>query len=215
MFLPNNHLMARIRALLYEAFILDLDIIIVWIPAHIGIKGNETADYLAKLAIRDGILISSNLPVLDIVAATSSKARDRAKNFLTMQFAKKGISYFKYKLFTLTNNWFHNLEADRISVTSICRIRFGHCNTSTILYRFGLKTSPLCRCGEGNEDVNHIFLKCPLYSSARSTLMNKLKDLKDLNIHSPLINIYQVLSIPTLSIANVLQHFLRTTELHL
>lgn len=57
-FLPNNYLVGRIRSLLSKASIMGLDVILIWIPAHVGIKGNETADRLAKQAISCGHLVS-------------------------------------------------------------------------------------------------------------------------------------------------------------
>lgn len=46
--------MARIRALLANASMTGLDIVLIWIPAHVGIKDNEIADRLAKQAISCG-----------------------------------------------------------------------------------------------------------------------------------------------------------------
>lgn len=89
LFLPNNYVVARIRTLLFRASALGLDVTIVWIPAHVGILGNETADQLAKLAIRFGDPLPSCLPVTDILTIPNAKCKSRSKQSLILRLLER------------------------------------------------------------------------------------------------------------------------------
>lgn len=49
-----DYLILALKNKLRSAFLQDLDVILIWILAHVGILGNETADYLAKEATCQG-----------------------------------------------------------------------------------------------------------------------------------------------------------------
>lgn len=207
---PTNYVVAHIRSLLFDAFSVGLDIFLIWIPAHVGIIGNETVDRLAKMAIRSGDLLKSALPSSDIATVASEKARKRTKKYLTSLFSEKGIVYFEKNLFTPEKPWFYKMSLDRCAIATVSRLRSGHCNTKTVLFRFGLIDSPMCQCGRSVENIKHIFLDCPRYELARSTPFNKLRDL---NI--PLTDIYPLLCKPTHAIATAIARFLHKSELRL
>lgn len=96
--------MARIRSLLYRAFLLGLNVDVVWIPAHVGIVGNETVDRLAKLAIKYGDLITSNLPISDLLTVSTLKSREHARSYLVNLFQKKGVNYYNHNFFNLSKH---------------------------------------------------------------------------------------------------------------
>lgn len=50
---------------------------------------------------------------------------------------------------------------DRRHITTIIRMRSGHCLTKEHLHKIGIKDSPYCECGQ-IQDINHIFLECPI-----------------------------------------------------
>lgn len=197
----------KVRSLLFEAFSLGLDISLIWIPAHVGIIGNETADRLAKIAIRYGDLLKSSLPSSDIVTIASAKARNRTKRYLTSLFSKKGIKYFEKNLFNPNKPWFYKMYLERSIITSMSRLRSGHCNSKALLFRFD---SPMCQCGRSIENISHIFVNCPRFEEARGTLLNKLRDL---DIPHPLEDIYPLLCKPSHATATAIAHFLHKFDL--
>lgn len=114
---------------------MGLDIMLIWIPAHVGIKGNEVADKLAKRAISRGHLVTPNLPTTDIMAIANVKARNRSKRFFLKIFSEKGIKYFEHNLLESTKAWFTNINVDRSVITTTCRFRSGHYNSRELLFR--------------------------------------------------------------------------------
>ncbi|GBN33807.1 hypothetical protein AVEN_128332-1 [Araneus ventricosus] len=122
-----------------------------WVKAHIGIKGNEIADTLAKEATTDGI--PANLPF--------------PKSFLKKQLLQLSLSRWQAE-------W-DNGETGR-SVYSIIPkiankqlhwsrecIQFAtsHGPFPSYLKRFGLHSTDYCGCGE-RENPLHYATRCPL-----------------------------------------------------
>ena len=58
----------------------------------------------------------------------------------------------------------------RQTVTTIARLRTGHCGLNHYLHRFGLRTSPYCECRQGKETVEHYLLECRKYNEQRQKL---------------------------------------------
>ena len=62
-------------------------------------------------------------------------------------------------------------------VTSILRLRIGHCSLRAHLYRLNLVDSPNCACGSP-ESIEHVLLFCPKYYSSRVQLRQSLLTLR-------------------------------------
>ncbi|KAL6421606.1 hypothetical protein ACFW04_014224 [Cataglyphis niger] len=146
-----------IKQKLYEIKSAGFENSIVWIPAHSGILGNKTADYLAKKAI--------------------SKCQiyyDPTIKFLKNQGNRKGVKYFSSFEITTLKPWFYKLKLNQESIVTICRLRSDHYTLNYSLHRCNLVADPSCSCGSPKQDADHTFWSCPHYKEQRKSLLSQL-----------------------------------------
>src|SRR5947207_3362309 len=140
-----------------------------WVPSHMGIQGNETADTEAKQAARDK-LQHTQLPRRKLKAAQvteinrhtvqSSRAQWIVRRANTLRATKTGIKIYG--------------ELTRKQATTLARLRSGHCGLNSYLHRFSIIEDPACDCGHRSETVQHYLLDCKNYNEPRDKLRTKV-----------------------------------------
>ena len=109
--------------------------VIQWIPSHCGIEGNEQADKMAKLGGKEEQENNSVLP---------SEMKTIIKTLHKMP-----QQYDSYHLLS------------RSQQTIIFRLRTGHNRLNQHLFRkMRIVPSPMCPCGEAEQDTAHILQEC-------------------------------------------------------
>uniref|UniRef100_A0A1B6LNL6 Reverse transcriptase domain-containing protein n=1 Tax=Graphocephala atropunctata TaxID=36148 RepID=A0A1B6LNL6_9HEMI len=172
--LPNQQ--SIILSVVYELITSKKNIVVQWIPAHIGIIGNEKADKLAKEAIIDGIKYDElHIPLDDFNANQKryyfSKCNESFKSTNKAKWYKKIVdSVPKYP-------WFKHVKFKRWEIINLTRMRFGHANVNSSLFNIGKYFTPMClQCTLGhNETLEHIFVICPAYDYARKQCFNEIR----------------------------------------
>ena len=127
--------------------------ILQWIPAHIGVSGNEKADQLAKSG---SLLPQPDYPL------TYPETKTLIRNvFKTTWIAQ--------------NNGYRSSQdpvgkLDRAEQAVIHRLRTGHCRLKSHLSRIGCSDSPECPCGSAQQTPVHILQDCKLFSKQRNEM---------------------------------------------
>ncbi|GBO29721.1 putative RNA-directed DNA polymerase from transposon X-element, partial [Araneus ventricosus] len=134
----------------------SFNIIFCWVPSHVGISGNETADAIAKFA---SAVLPRALPYVDV------------KKF----FVSHLFSLWQQKWDLLTNNKLHSVKPSiglwpslpiRQVDVKLSRLRIGHTRFTHKYLIFG-ERAPVCPTCHQNFTVHHILIECPSFNSHR------------------------------------------------
>ena len=96
---------------------------------------------------------------------------------------QKGVNYFKYLCSGKKMSWYQGYNLAREYIVTMNRIRANHYNLAESLARVNIIENSQCKCGEYEEDIDHVVWQCKEYESQRATL---LKHLKKMGMHLPL-----------------------------
>ena len=119
--------------------------VLQWIPAHCGIKGNEHADRLAKQGANMG---QEKLPITLKQNKTIMKNMFRAKNI---------------------PDDYHIL--DRAGQVTLFRLRTSHNRLNSHMHRkMNIVPSSLCTCRTEDQTTQHILQRCPAYQHLRQQI---------------------------------------------
>jgi len=165
------------------------DVVLAWVPSHVGLAGNEEADTLAK----DGLKIEeiNGTAYLEGKEINSLIREEIIKRWQTeYDLERKGLFYKNIE--PQVSTAIKYIDYPRKREVQISRLRFGH-----VLSRSWLKTmkkceSDLCPVCQIPETIEHIILECK-----NQNISNKLK-LKCQEEKVP-FNIRNVLAITTIA----------------
>ena len=129
---------------------LTQELTLQWVPAHVGVAGNEEADRLAKAG--------SQLP-----------QPQHPATYMEMKTLLR--SCFKTQKTHSNNRYQAHLDPikriDRWQQTIIFRLRTGHCGLNAHLKRIGISDTSLCACGQADQTPDHVLQKCPRFTQRR------------------------------------------------
>ncbi|XP_034935030.1 uncharacterized protein [Chelonus insularis] len=163
-----------IKSLLLELASSNKQISFYWIPAHKGIVNNEIVDEMAKDSVINGRDCVLSIPSSDLKASWKEKIRSEFHNWCNETGKVTGINYFNNYYKESAYPRFHGYRFRRKSVVSINRLRSGHTSLATSLNRFNIVSCRTCKCGEFEEDENHIFWQCQRFSVTRECFIKDL-----------------------------------------
>jgi hypothetical protein len=160
---------------------IDIEPEVRWIPAHIGVFGNEIADKLAKEATgwrENALPIDPGPP-----ASHEKSLKSAVKRTLKAWIKNKWIEKWKSeksgrKLFNLHEQKGKLINDPKLfyqnkhrALTSLAiQLRLGKTGFKEHLFSFGAAESPRCSCGEGNENINHVIMMCPELQELRQEI---------------------------------------------
>ena len=136
---PGPALLAKMTA--------QFSVSLQWVPAHVGLAGNETADRLAKIGSR----------------------AQQTQNPVTYREAKT-LLHFRYNRDWKNENGEYQAHLDlvwrleRAQQTTLFRLRTGHCGPSAHLKRIGISDTSLRKWGQADQLPDHVLQSCPKYA---------------------------------------------------
>ncbi|XP_030761188.1 uncharacterized protein LOC115886240 [Sitophilus oryzae] len=145
-----------------------------WISSHTHIKGNDRADYMARIGRRNGQNVKIKCWYKEFYPVLKEKFWGTWLERWKEDSRQKGRLYAELIEKPYKYSWFGTLgNISRKKITTVIRIRSGHCLTPVHLHRIRVKDDPRCQCGEEGT-LNHIFFQCPLYPEQRETLYKSI-----------------------------------------
>lgn len=165
---PNSryYLTVKIQHLLLQAQQLDLTIKFVWVKAHAGIPGNETADIAAKSASTLHKQACYNRIPISYIKFKNKEISAQSAQLL----------YENNNSCTYTKTWLPSYEELTNYVTivkpnfAITQLLTNHGYHKEYLNRFKITTDNVCPCdGTSVQSLEHLIKHCPRFASTRLT----------------------------------------------
>lgn len=172
--LQNSHsdsrpdILIEIQMTLYRIQMMGMTVVFVWVPAHVGVRGNEMADRAAKEAAK-----SSCSKVEVNISKTESIIKKRLKERWQKEWEedRKGRWFFRVQSKV---GEMRCAGGNRRDETVISRLRFGHTGLNGMLWKIGKHDTGRCDyCGQ-EETVEHVVQQCQRYEQERRQLVGSL-----------------------------------------
>ena len=149
---------------LYNTFIQQngnrLSLSLFWIPSHLGVRGNEEVDKLAKEASNFDLPNVNAIPFTDMYDHFKRNAFVNTQNSIKEIGQSNGKLYFELYYKQCKRPWYDKKCLTREFIVTINRIRANHYNLTASLSRVNIINCKKCRCGNDQEDINHVLWQC-------------------------------------------------------
>ena len=134
-------------------------VIVLWIPSHCGIDGNEKADELAN---KGALMDQGN----KIVTHGIIKAKIRNRKWTPTHPRACATFVDRIKPKDVERSWPRHVR------TAYAKLRTGHSrDLKEYRHRIKIEEDPFCPCGSGEEEtIEHVLCKCPRLEGRRRML---------------------------------------------
>jgi len=185
-YLTTDYLLYRLNHLLGPLFITNINpttgsninINIAWIPSHIGIEGNEKADFLAKEGLEEDIQPREQL--LPPSHGLLNREINKKTNILWNQLVQKeklGKEYSKTFIPTPGFKGYKEFKASsRATTSAFFQLKLGHGYNASYFHRFKILEASHCFYGcSSYQTPSHLLLDCSNNLEARKKLLQELE----------------------------------------
>lgn len=204
-------LSVNVKKMLYRAKQRNLQVVLLWVPSHSGIAYNDRADALAN----EG----RQLPRASSYRGDPRLLWPAFRQELMMEWDSewreigrtKGVLYTHYTIEERRTEpyWLIRERAlPRKMITTMSRLRSGHCCIPTHLHKIGVVDDELCTCGSPGS-LSHIFFDC---SDNRPNCDTLYRELSKLGVHTP-IQVYDIIFGTSQEVLQVLFDFIAASQL--
>lgn len=167
----------------YQIFMLQnkgINVEFAWIPGHVGLRGNEVADQLAKEALsHENVELTISPEMADILKDMKGVImrlwQDRWNKDVKGRFYFKSENKVSLKV--------KYTDSNRRKEVCMTRIRFGHCWLNSTRCLIGKHPDGNCDFCQFPENVQHYLLECIEFQHLQEELVNMLMS-KSLKVDS-------------------------------
>lgn len=181
----RNSILQKKNYKYYEQKIIELananknrTIKIQWIPAHIGLPGNEIADKLAKESLKHNTTLYNTLelnlhiPPEDALYICKQTLHNKWVNEFERRTLNKGVFHASVIQKPQIKPWFRKSTLNSKQLKQILRIRSGHTYDKKHLYTMKLIDTNLCNTCNVPETAEHIIQHCTQHNITRQNYTN-------------------------------------------
>lgn len=168
----KSPLICLIKEALFSCYLLQLEVVLSWIPSHKGIHGNEEADKAARDAGVNGNRSIFQCFSKDLDAISSLKL---FKSWSDLWVVDNKLHYYQIQRNISPRPWFFKFKFKKKVMSSLIRLRLGHVCSPEFLFKIKVKDSAECQCGYEVGSIDHIFFECPLNRFCLYDYLIKLK----------------------------------------
>ncbi|KXJ67850.1 hypothetical protein RP20_CCG025874 [Aedes albopictus] len=135
---------------------------IQWIPGHVNVQGNETADRLAKLGLDQTEAVVNKMFPHDAISRCKDAIMDEVQMWYVSytQEQGKGRKFFQYQTGINSKSWYHNVPLTNSEVRTLNRLIAGHDFSPYWLSVMRIKDDRCCELCEKPNTAEHIILNC-------------------------------------------------------
>jgi ribonuclease HI len=132
----------------------EYEIHMMWIPSHVGIKGNERADQLKGDAVENGIEWHAPVHPSDFLPLS----RVRLLEGWQSGWDGSDMGKYAYSVWPVVSfmPWFRRFDGDQVIIFMINRMMANHSCLRSHLERIGMVESPMCVCLRDYALVEHV-----------------------------------------------------------
>ena len=160
----NNHIVRKIKNTLNKLYTVGIQIEICWVPAHVGLEGNEKADIAAKEAINSRP-IDIKLPVGDYINVVKQYIKMEHQKLWDEESNNNKLKQIK----PFTSAWKSSSQSTRIQEVILTRLRIGHTRlTHGFLMSDPKDPAPRCHICNVPLSIKHILIECINFNRQRA-----------------------------------------------
>ncbi len=165
-------LICELQPALYRAELVGSRLGFLWVPAHVGVEGNEAVDVAAKEALgREEVDVNVTMGISEYYRIIKEEIARRWQK--KWEGEKRGRFYYNIQNDVSGENITQgNNRREQIIMT---RLKLGHCGLAWGLFRIGKHHNGLCECGE-KVTVQHVLMECSKLTTERRELFSAVLD---------------------------------------
>ena len=163
-FNPTHPIIQKIQEWLYKLHSKYKRIDFCWVPAHVGIQGNEEADKEAKEAAMLSTVNVKYIPYTDMKRPIKSYILEKWQRMWISPLLANNEKYKKIRPYI--RDWPSSYQSNRRYEKVLTRLRIGHCRLTHKSVREGRGLSECDHC-HAIQTVEHILIDCPEYDRER------------------------------------------------